>query len=423
MGLVVASVSAAKVGTSFGIAAAAVYGPEFAKAINHRLLPQSFRDAATQFAKQTSGRLFQASRAVKNSVLSGLAQCAQVGKRAFQKLDSCFQFPVASAEATEPKYAAAKLVNGVGNQLFTAAATAAYAYDTGRLPVFTSRGVEHIKGESPILSRLRKDDSIARDPDLPVLKEHQIKKPVEGSVRLSGLFQSPSFFHHHCRRIINLFKPTLEIETQLDEKFGDLLKHDTVAIHVRRGDYLTYKNGPDRVLYDLSGEGGGYYVEALKHFDKENQHFLIFSNDMDFAKSMPAFKDLKHVHFIEGLKPHMDFYLISKCKNQIIANSTFSWWAAYLGYRLKQMVVMPLNWWHKDMIDANKRNAGPNAKKSPYSMAHHNIKVDGWIQVGTQRGGEGFVSVTPSSRQRCEGSETDTFHREYVALADGSVQL
>ncbi len=74
-----------------------------------------------------------------------------------------------------------------------------------------------------------------------------------------------------------------------------------MAIHVRRGDYLKYGD----IYHNLAEDS--YYVDALKYFDKDS-HFVIFSNDIEFAKKMDALNGFKHITFVEGLKDHEDLY-------------------------------------------------------------------------------------------------------------------
>ncbi len=123
------------------------------------------------------------------------------------------------------------------------------------------------------------------------------------------------------------------------EKYGDEIKAlfregiapiDMVAIHVRRGDYV---NNPFYV--DLTETS--YYDEAMSQFSGEE--FLVFSDDIEWCKKQPIFDGCK---FAEGNSEIEDMNLMAGCKGIIMANSSFSWWAAYLS---KAKVIAPIAWY------------------------------------------------------------------------------
>lgn len=105
---------------------------------------------------------------------------------------------------------------------------------------------------------------------------------------------------------------------------------DMVAIHVRRGDYV---NNPFYV--DLTETP--YYEDAMLFFLDEK--FLVFSDDIEWCKTQSMFKECE---FSEGKTEEEDLRLMASCKGVIMANSSFSWWGAYLS---KGKVVAPKNWY------------------------------------------------------------------------------
>lgn len=130
----------------------------------------------------------------------------------------------------------------------------------------------------------------------------------------------------------------------LDKKNKECVKEmketDSVSIHVRRGDYLKHQN-----IY------GGictreYYKKALELVQKEvaNPRFFVFSDDIGWSRDF--FSELRNVSFVywNNKSNHLDMYLMSNCKHNIIANSSFSWWAAWLNNNTAKMVVMPHKW-------------------------------------------------------------------------------
>jgi hypothetical protein len=117
--------------------------------------------------------------------------------------------------------------------------------------------------------------------------------------------------------------------------------NNSVAIHVRRGDYVT-----DPSVNQIHGFCGlDYYNEAVSKIKEEvkEPHFYIFSDDIEWCNS--NFKGQEY-SFISTGDECSDFMLMSSCKHFIIANSTYSWWAAYLGVEnwTRQMVIAPNNW-------------------------------------------------------------------------------
>ena len=116
-----------------------------------------------------------------------------------------------------------------------------------------------------------------------------------------------------------------------------ILQTNSVSIHVRLGDYLNNNS-----LY------GGictpeYYKKAVSLIKKKapDATFFLFSNDVSAAAEMLGIKDIVPVAENTGDKSYLDMYLMSKCKHNIIANSTFSWWGAWLNENEDKTVCCP----------------------------------------------------------------------------------
>lgn len=95
---------------------------------------------------------------------------------------------------------------------------------------------------------------------------------------------------------------------------------ETVSVHIRRGDLLAEKGA----VLSLS-----YYERAIEHMGKDKL-FLVFSDDIEWCKQAPLFRELPHVVFVQAGIDFLELRLMSMCDHHIIANSTFSWWGAYL---------------------------------------------------------------------------------------------
>lgn len=153
----------------------------------------------------------------------------------------------------------------------------------------------------------------------------------DGNWELFGYFQSAKYFKHCQNQIRKLFAAPPKIEEKIKWKYRDLLKENTCAIHVRRNDYLKLKD----YHYNLELD---YYLTAIASMS--GHHFVCFSDDVEWCKeNIPA-----HT-FIQDEAP-VEFHLMSYCKNFIIANSTFSWWASWLsGNEGKIIIAPPKNKW------------------------------------------------------------------------------
>jgi len=178
--------------------------------------------------------------------------------------------------------------------------------------------------------------------------------PLTRDIDLEGYFQSEKYFDNCKDYIREIFKPNSEIENYINEKYSELLIKNTCSIHVRRTDYLEFCD----YHYNL---GLDYYNKAMPLIDYCT--FVVFSDDIEWCK-----KNLKakNIIFIEGEKDVVDFYLMSKCKNHIIANSSFSWWASYLNADESKMVIAP----RKDCWFGAKQNHSVN-----------DLYLDSWILV------------------------------------------
>ena len=151
------------------------------------------------------------------------------------------------------------------------------------------------------------------------------------NVCLWGFFQTEKYFKHIEKQIRKDFTFKDEIKDECD----DLIKQFTnpIALHIRRGDFIwNNKNHPPLNL--------DYYKSALELFDSDRE-VIIFSDDTEWCKEQELFADDRFA-VAEGGDQFYDLCLMSMCDDFIIANSTFSWWGAWLGNRGK--VIAPKKW-------------------------------------------------------------------------------
>lgn len=156
--------------------------------------------------------------------------------------------------------------------------------------------------------------------------------PEENNLVLKGYFQSERYFDKEVvRRLFEIDDVTKEY---IERKYGAVLRdRETVSVSVRRGDYL--KLTP---LYIICKQY--YYHRAMAYLGKEKT-FVIISDDIAWCR-----KKLKgeNLVFIDDEPPLVDLYLATLCKHNIISNSTFSWWGAWLNPNPEKIVIYPSMW-------------------------------------------------------------------------------
>jgi hypothetical protein len=276
------------------------------------------------------------------------------------------------------------LVGGLGNQLFQIYTTIAYSFDNNSRFFFSN--IRELKSSvtdrhtywDAFLSKLKpylldnalinKDNIIlVREKgftynDLPIIQDNKIKM-------LHGYFQSSKYFNMYFQTINRL----LHIDTlkaSLSNKYLTLINQDLpVSMHFRLGDY---KKLPEHYVI-LSID---YYRAALSHMIATNcinKKVLYFCEDQDLEDVESIIATLKAEFTaitFERADPELEDWeqliLMSLCRHNIIANSTFSWWGAYLNTYRQKMVVCPSTWF------------GPKLKKS------HDLKdlyPEKWIKI------------------------------------------
>lgn len=154
------------------------------------------------------------------------------------------------------------------------------------------------------------------------------------NIKLIGYFQSEKYFYEYRDDVLELLSPTNEIITKLTEKYSDVLKSKTTSLHVRRGDYLGLPDFHPVLPIE-------YYKMSLNTINDDST-VLIFSDDINWCKS--NFDFIKNKIFITDLEDFEELYLMSMCDNNIISNSTFSWWGAWLNKNNNKKVISPKIW-------------------------------------------------------------------------------
>ena len=164
-------------------------------------------------------------------------------------------------------------------------------------------------------------------------------------ISLAGYFQTEKYFKHIEEEIRSDFSFKDEILEPCKEMIGSA--GDAIALHVRRTDYLT---NPNHTALGLD-----YYKKALKQFD-DTSSVLVFSDDPEWCKEQELFSGDRFM-ISESEDKYVDLCLMSLCKQHVIANSSFSWWGAWLSG--SDDVVAPVRWFGKDNQDKNTKDLIP----------------------------------------------------------------
>ena len=186
--------------------------------------------------------------------------------------------------------------------------------------------------------------NIYREQSLPF---HDDVFEISSSTYFEGFFQSEKYFSSISERVKSsfTFKGRLNDTSQKIATILDKQKN-TVSIHIRRGDYVNLKS-----TNDLHGTCSiNYYLQAISLLKSklENPYFYFFSDDSDWVKEN-LLHHLENTVLIENNiaeNSWQDMALMSKCKHHIIANSSFSWWGAWLNPDKEKIIIAPQNWFN-----------------------------------------------------------------------------
>jgi Glycosyl transferase family 11 len=264
-----------------------------------------------------------------------------------------------------------KLYGGLGNQMFQYAAGLAVArrldatlfvdttwFEPRRHPPESPplRGYElasfGIRAAIPLRTRLslrlRKpqifsESGFRYDPEI---------ERLSGDVFLDGYWQSYRYFDSIADDVRDAFHATNPRSGAAKELLARIADENAIAVHVRRGDYaanpkLTRKFGL------LSRE---YYHQATALIGRNTGEFdaYVFSDDIDWCRGNLALRAARSVAYVSGTDGvHEDMLLMTRCRHHVIANSSFSWWGAWLANHPDKIVVAPARWFNDPPVDTS----------------------------------------------------------------------
>lgn len=283
------------------------------------------------------------------------------------------------------------ILGGIGNQMFQYAAARAFALDRGdellldlrmfdgyglhqgfeldrvfsaRFDKAQPRHLDSVLGWQSGLMALR----VLRRPAFAALRARSLVVEPHfnhwpglalqgGDIYMMGYWQSERYFERHAKAI----RADFQFRTPLDARNAALAARirdcESVSLHVRRGDYAS--NPKNRKILHLCSPD--YYREAIDRVCRRVKApvFFVFSDDPQWVReNLAGIPDHEIVEHNRGGASYIDMQLMSTCRHHIIANSSFSWWGAWLNATPERIVIAPRQWFcngtdDRDLIPAD----------------------------------------------------------------------
>lgn len=175
---------------------------------------------------------------------------------------------------------------------------------------------------------------------------------LDGDVYLAGYWQSEKYFKRVIAQIREDFRFRLPLEGENAELAARLSQTQAVSLHVRRGDYAS--NSATTAVHGLCSPT--YYHDALRIVRQQipDAHLYIFSDDIGWVrKNIKIELPSVYVEHNQGKDSFNDMMLMSLCRHHITANSSFSWWGAWLNSSSSKLVIAPKKWFADDKSTAD----------------------------------------------------------------------
>jgi hypothetical protein len=269
-----------------------------------------------------------------------------------------------------------KLKGGLGNQLFQIFTTISYAMDTNRDFVFinteTTLGNRKTYWDS-FFKSLKDDNKLVDELDYSDFSKYNETSfhyseisdyDNMPNISLNGYFQSESYFLSNYNFIKQLLLNNVIQNCKL--KFSENNYSQYTSIHFRIGDYKSVQDFHPILPYDYYRNSIQYLLSLNNNEEEEKPKFLLFYEIEDIHIIRPIIKkfneEFPHCIFEqieEGLNDWEELIIMSFCKNNIIANSTFSFWSGYLNENPNKIICYPDVWFGKALASNNTYNLIP----------------------------------------------------------------
>ncbi|AYJ79911.1 alpha-1,2-fucosyltransferase [Aliarcobacter cryaerophilus ATCC 43158] len=182
---------------------------------------------------------------------------------------------------------------------------------------------------------------------------------IKDNSYVMGYFQCEKYFIDIKKVLIEQFKinqPISSFTFEIEEKI--LKFKNSCSLHIRRGDYTHKSNANIHGVCSLD-----YYknaIEVMKNQLGNDIVYFIFSDDIEWVKNNLIIENAIYIDSQETRLPHEDIYLMSLCNHNIIANSSFSWWGAWLNQNQKKIVIAPKKWFENTKMQKQVKDIIPD---------------------------------------------------------------
>jgi len=251
------------------------------------------------------------------------------------------------------------LKGGLGNMMFQIAATLSLAKDNYTDAVFPNliTHLNYLNVENKYNPQLNYTDeykqlnifkNLKYENSLSSLRTYNFPfhyeniKIEDTNCEINGFFQSEKYFINNKDYIKESFYINEFVLNKIQNTYKDVLDRNTTSIHIRRGDYLKLKNHHPSQNMD-------YFKNAVELTKQNTEKYVVFSDDIEWCKS--KFQGNRFV-FIENERDYVELYLMSLCKNNIISNSSFSWWGAWLNSNENKVIISPKKWFGESIKES-----------------------------------------------------------------------
>lgn len=168
-------------------------------------------------------------------------------------------------------------------------------------------------------------------------------------IYVDGYFQSYKYFESFKSQICKDFTINWDLGKDINTFKDEILNTTSVSIHVRRGDYL-------KTAFHGTMEMDEYYNKAIDIIERSvsDPTYYIFSEDIEWCKANFTNPNMIIVDSsLSGEKSEGHFELMRSCKHHIIANSSFSWWTAYLSENVNKIIISPKKWFNDSKVNTD----------------------------------------------------------------------
>ena len=165
------------------------------------------------------------------------------------------------------------------------------------------------------------------------------------NIYLKGYRQSEKYFESITNEIKKIFSIKEELIKDVSNVALLIQSENSISIHIRRGDYTNAAMLEYHGVQDIE-----YYNQAISFIKEKiaNPKFYVFSDNINWVQENLNLNEEAHLITVDESPTSItDFYLMRCCKHNIIANSTFSWWAAYLNPNPDKIIIAPKRWFNK----------------------------------------------------------------------------